>query len=452
MRLPLTLSLVLAVLVSVKAESPSVEGTLPEDYLPGLKPLLKEAVERSPTTISASIALAQSEANRYLNAASLYPSLNVNASYQETKESITNGLPSTSKGLLYGASIYQPIFEWGAYKNQAQIGSLGVKIAERQFADAYRTLASTIREQYMALIEKKIQLRNSRFQQKLAEKALAAQHARFEAGSVSEAEVQGFSMNVEETTLAADRAEEDFRYAKRVFTRLVGIDDLSDDLIPLELPHPEYSASLADAVLTGFVGEGIESTFQNEVYHMYLEQADKSYKITAVRLLPKLNAGASYNYSNYTAVSSTSISQVGVKSESANLSANWTIFDGFATRGSKMAALENKRYYERIRQTYIDTTVDSVTNMRHTLGFAQRAMGLAEVHDALIEAQVKRIKEDKDLGYASEATIDAAILNADATQFLMAYARAAYLGNWTDFISLAGVDPALANVPTRYVH
>jgi len=74
------------------------------------------------------------------------------------------------------------------------------------------------------------------------------------------------------------------------------------------------------------------------------------------------------------------------------------------------------------------------------------------VHDALIEVQVKRIKEDKDLGYASEATIDAAILNADATQFLMAYARAAYLGNWTDFISLAGVDPALANVPTRYVH
>jgi outer membrane protein TolC len=451
MRLPITLLLAFASVVSLRAEAPPIQGTLPEDFLPALKPILRTAVERSPTTIAASLSMAQAEAGRYLNAAALWPSLSANSSYQETKEKISQGLPSTSKGLLYGANIYQPLFEWGAYKNQAQIGNLSYKIAERQYADAYRTLATSIREQYMGLITKRIALRNARFQQQVAEKALAAQKARFEAGSVSEAEVQGFDLNVDDATLAADRAEEDYRYGKRVFTRLVGIEDLSDDLIPMELPHPVYTAGTADAVLAGFVGEGIESTFQSEVYRMSLAQADKSIKIARVRLLPKIGASASYAYSNYTAVAASSISQVGVTSESINIGANWTIFDGFATRGSRLSALASKRQTELNRQNYIDATVDSITYMRHQLDFAQRAMGLAEVHFALYDSQLKRFHQDKDLGYASDATIDAGTLNVNASQLGRDLARVTYLSNWTEFISLAGLDPALENLPSRYV-
>ncbi len=451
MRLFLTLSLVCVAAVAVWAETPPIEGTLPEDYLPALRPLLKEAVERSPTTISASITLAQAEAGRYLSAASLWPSVSANTGYQDTTENVSGGTPSTAKGFTYGASLSQPIFQWGAYKNSAQIGSLGVKIAERQYADAYRTLAVTIRDQYMGLIAAKIALRNARFQQHLAEQALATQHARFEAGSVSQAEVQGFTMNVDDATLAADRADEDYRYAKRVFTRLIGTDDIGEEQIPIALPHPEYSSNLADAVLAGFVGEGIESTFQSEVYHMYLEQADKTYSIAKVRLLPKINAGASYNYSYQNSVAATAVSQVGIKSESFTLSGNWTLFDGFATRGAKLSALANRRQYERLRQTYIDTTVDSITYMRHQLGFAQRAMASSEVHNALIEAEMKRINDDKALGYASQATIDAGTLNFNATQYYMAIGRRDFLSRWSQFISLAGVDPALVNVPSRYV-
>ena len=59
MRLSLTLSLVLFTGASLRAEAPPIQGTLPEDLLPGLAPLLKEAVERSPTSISASIAVAE---------------------------------------------------------------------------------------------------------------------------------------------------------------------------------------------------------------------------------------------------------------------------------------------------------------------------------------------------------------------------------------------------------
>jgi outer membrane protein TolC len=423
---------------------------MPEDLLPGLGPLLSKAVERSPSTISASIALAAAEASDYGSAAALWPHLSANTSYLVSDESISRGTTSTAKGFNYGLNVSQPIFQWGAYRNQKLVGDLSVKIAEKQFADAYRMLAVTLREQYLGLIEKRISLRNAQFNLKISQESLQAQQARFEAGSSSQAELGNFRMSVEEAQLETDRAEEDYRYAKRVFTRLVGVDDLGDDSIPLELPHPEYSAGLADTVLTGFVGEGIESTFQSEVYKMELRQQDLSYKIAAVGLLPKVNAAAGYTYSNQTSVSETSISQVGVQQESYSIAAGWTIFDGFATRGAKLSALANKRLFERQRQTYIDSTIDQISDMRKQLGFSSRAMSIAEVHNALIAAEVKRLGQDKELGYASQATIDTGVLNLYATEFNMVIARSEYLNRWTEFISLAGIDPALANLSSRY--
>jgi outer membrane protein TolC len=425
---------------------------MPEDFAPGLSPLLKQAVERSPSTIMASIALAQAEASRYSYASNLWPQLGLSSNYQVSIQSTSDG-PSTppQKNLLYNASISQPIFQWGAYKNQAVIGNLGEKIAERQFAEAYRMLAVSIREQYMALIGKKIALRNAQFALKLSKESLQVQQARFDAGASSQAEMGNFRMSVDDAQLAADRAEEDFGYSRRVFTRLVGIDDLSADSIPSELKHPEFSQSLADAVLTGFVGEGIESTFQSEVYKMMVEQQDLNYSIAKVRLLPKFAASASIGIQEFSQINGNTVNQVGLKTETYGIGAAWSIFDGFATRGAKISALATKRQYERMRQTYVDQTIDQIADMRKQVGFSSRAMAIAELHHSLIEAEVKRLSDDKNLGYASEATIDTGRVTLYAWEFNTAYARSDYFSRWTEFVSLAGLDPALANLPTRYV-
>jgi outer membrane protein TolC len=451
MRLSKPLALFLLAVASARAEAPSLDGTMPEDLLPGLRPLLKEAVERSPNTITASIGVASAEANRYLDASGLWPSASLNSSYQDTTETVSHSTNSTSRGLFYSGGIYQPIFQWGALKNQAAIGNLGLKVAERQYAEAYRLLAVSIREQYLGLIGKNIQLRNAQFNLKIAQESLAAENAKFEAGSVSQADLGNYRMIQEQAQLDEDRSQEDFDYAKRVFTRLVGIDNLDSASIPLELPHFEPPAPTADAVLAGFVGDGVESTFQNQVFKLYIKQNELSYTIAKVRLLPKLTASASYSYSNQTSTNGVSISQVGVQSESYALAANWSIFDGFATRGAKLAALEGKRSYERQRQTYVDSMIDQVTYMRHGLGLSARAMSIAEVRYNLLEAEVKRLGQDRALGYASQASIDAGTLDLYATDFQRAYARTDLYDRWTEFVSLAGIDPALGNISPRYV-
>ncbi len=379
--------------VSLLAEAPSLDGTLPEDYVPGLSPLLKTAVEHSPSTILANLTVAEQEGNRYVAAQALWPQVSGNINYTAQIESISGqgGGNSDERGIFYNFGVNQPIFQWGAYKNNAAIGTLGVKIAQRQYAEAYRLLATQIREQYMNLVVKKVLLRNSRFSQKLSEEALATQQAKFEAGSVSEAELQGFKIATEQAQLYTDRMAEDFAYSKKTLTRLVGIDSLDDDSIPLEIGQPKYSAKIADAVLAGFVSDGVESTFQGEVYQMYARQQDLNYSIQKVRLLPKLNATASVNLIDQSNTAAGHVYQQALQQEAFQIAANWTIFDGFMTRGLKMQARATKRYYERSRQTYIDSTIDSITYMRHQLGFSARALSLNEVHHALIGAEVKRV-------------------------------------------------------------
>jgi outer membrane protein TolC len=451
MRLFTTLPLLLVAVASLRAEAPSIQGTLPEDQLPGLRPLLKAAVDRSPSTILSSINVAEQEAQKYVYASSLWPSVTGNIYYSILDESVTGAASSTQKGLFYNFGITQPVFQWGAYKNSAAIGQLGVKIAQRQYADAYRLLAISIREQYLSLVGKQIGLRNVRYRQKIAEEGFATYQAKFDAGSASQAELQSYQLVLEQAKLDADRAAEDFAYSKRVFTRLVGIDDLPDESIPLEIGHPEYSAPLADAVLAGFMADGVESTFQSQVYQMYMKQQDLNYSIAKVRLLPKVNASATYLLEDETNAYSGYISQVAVRETTYSIAATWTIFDGFAAHGSKLYALENKRYWERTRKTYIDSTIDSISNMRHQLGFSARALSLSEVRHALIGAEVKKVMDDLKLGYASPATVEASTMNLYGTDVDQASARTDYFNRWTEFISLAGLDPAIANISPRYV-
>jgi outer membrane protein TolC len=450
MRLSAALSVALVAVASLRAEAPPLQGTMPEDLLPGLKPLLQTAVERSPNTISAAINVEQAEAAKTEAFSALYPNASLNGNYAVNTASEANSPDNTSRGFFYGAGVSQPVFQWGAYKNAALIGSLGLKIADRQYAEAYRTLAILIREQYMLLIQKRMQFRNDDFKNKIAQEDLAAQQARFESGASSEAELQTFKLALEDASLKRDRSQDDFEYSKQQFMRLVGVESLDDSAIPIELPHPEYSASLADAVYSGFVGNGIESTFQSQVYDMQVKEDDLNYQIARVKLLPKVGASANYSYSNATQVGSGTVSQYKLSSYNYGLSMNWNIFDGFYTKAAKVSALASKRADEQRMKNYVDATVDSIGEMRRQLGFSARSLSLYEVHNALIGAQVQRLNADQALGFASQATIDAGKLNLYATEFDMTNARSDYLGRWTEFVSLAGLDPAIENISPRY--
>jgi len=454
MRLTVLAALLLAATAaSLRAAGPpSVAGTLPEDFIPELRPILAAAVNRAPIAISASIDIAQSEALLYGAESSLWPNIGGSASYAGNKESVSGGgLGSTSKGLFYSGNINQPLFQWGAFKWQADIGKLALKVSQKNFAEAYRQLANTIRGQYLNLIIQRLNLRNAQFKLRLAQESAAVADETRKAGAISDAQYSDYQMLVQDNQLFADRAQEDYRYSKLVFMRLAGLDELPDDRIPLSVPEPKFDEALADAVLRYFVSEGIQSTFQYEVYQMQIKTNDLNYRIARTRLLPKFSASAGYSLSNNSTASPGSVTQTAITSINYGVTGSWTFFDGFATRSAKLSALASKRTNERLERNYVNNTIDSASNLRTLLGFAARARGLAETRGNLVKAALDKTEGDLKLGLASRASLEAVTLNYYVAELARANARVAFFTNWSGFVSLTDVDPALANVPSRYV-
>lgn len=447
----LSLLVGMALGMTAQAEVPGVAGSMPEDSLPGLKTALETAVKQSPQMLARSLDVVQAEAGRYANDVGLWPNLNASGGYG-INGGRTSDPPSSSRssGVSYGVNIGQSIFQWGAVKARSDIGKLALQVAEHQYAEAYRSLVGTLRLQYLALVTKKVALRNFRFQLEIAGKNIATLEEKLKDGTVSEGEVISPRLSLQESQLEFARQTQDYEYSKQMFVRLAGLTDLPDDSIPGELARPQYTAAVADTVVETFRRGGPEATVQGQIYLMSVKQNDLNYRIVRTGLLPKFSLGANYNLSNSTSFSAAGASTTQGASYGFGLNGNWPLFDGFATKGGKISALATKRATERQLQTYLETTGDQVQNMRRQIEFVAQVVDLDEQRRALAADAVRRAKLEFDEGTVSQTTLDALTVNFNGSDLTATVARVDYLNRWSDFVSLTGADPILNLLPSRY--
>jgi outer membrane protein TolC len=449
--LPVLASLVLS--VSARAGTLSVDGTMPEDSLPQLKAILQTALSESPTMLMQNIALAQSAANRYFSDAGFWPTLNASAGYGLSGGRTTSDPPSSSHGVgaNYGIGFGQSLFQWGAIKATSDIGKLSQQIAERNLADAFRTLAMTLRSQYLSLIGKKVSLRNARYQLQLMETALSAQEEQLKDGTVAEGDLTAMRLNVVETRLNVERTVEDYDYTCRVFQRLAGLAIFDEAAIPADLPHPAYSSDTAKALLTAFLGGGVENTLQAQIYVLSLKQNDLNIKIVKTNLYyPKFSVGGNYSLANNTTFGAGTVSTTSGISYGISVGANVPLFNGFAQTGAKRSALATKRATEQQRRNYLDATEDSAENLCKQLDFTARTLELAEARRSLAQDAVRKMSEQVEEGTASKTVLEGVTANFNAADYYAILARSDYLNRWSDFVSLIGADPVLNAVPVRY--
>jgi outer membrane protein TolC len=355
--------------------------------------------------------------------------------------------------LSYSVGVSQPVFHWGALRNRAQIGRIAIKIAERNYAEVYRLLAHSIRSEYLALVGQKATLRYSLNSLKLAESSLAAEEAKLKEGSVSEGELLMPRLSFAEARLAADKAQADFAASRRVFARMIGVADLPEDKIADDVPLPMHSAETAKDLLHAFLRDGPGTTNQGQVYLMYIKQGDLNYRIAKTGLYPKFSFGANYGLSFSSGVDAAGqvLPQSSVLTKSYSFNASWMIFDGFATRGAKLSALASKRMSERALQTYAEATVDAAQSAHNKLQFSARALAFSTQRRDLAKANLERATEDYKLGLTSRNSLESASSTLLGANVSALYARTAYLNYWADFVSQTGADPAMTNLPARYV-
>jgi hypothetical protein len=241
----------LTIPIGVLGQAPTSLSPLPEDLIPGLRPILVSALAQSPQMISHDIDIARAEGERISDRAGMLPSLGTNVQYgnNTTTSSYSTGTnSSSSEGFLYNAYANQPIYHWGALKAQADIGKIGVRIAERNYAEAYRQLIVSVRAQFMTLIARKIGLRNATYGLQQTEEALAAAKEKIKAKTLPPGGDIGLQMAVDDARLNRDKMVEDLEYSARVSDRPISASRTSPTKshglpTPPRLPPNSFSSS-----------------------------------------------------------------------------------------------------------------------------------------------------------------------------------------------------------------
>jgi outer membrane protein TolC len=445
---------------ALSAQTPPLPATLPEDLLPGLRQILHAAMEQSPQMVARNVEIAAQEANRYQQVAPEWPSVSSGFGYIDYHSAVSVGKTfasssASSQGPIYNLILTQPIYHWGALQAAADIGHLNVKISERQYADGYRQLAATIRSQYLSLIIQKVQMRNLRFALDQTKTSLGVVEARFKNGAATSSDETNAHMAVDDTSLALDRTAEDFAHAKRLLQLTVGLTELSDDSVPEEIPKPVYSAAAPPTLLQDFERDGVHKTFQAQVYDYQIRESELNYKIAKYRLFPRLDLGFSLSEQYQAQGVSLTNGQAGITEKQyfyndVTLSASWNIFDGFATRGAKLAALASKRANERNLQTYLDQTLEQARYMGRQVEFSARALALTEERFGFAVGNLQRVKDNLKLGVGSQGDVDQATANFYQWQAIAFSARIDFFSRWSDYLSLLNIDPVLNNIPAYF--
>lgn len=428
------------------------DGTMPEDLIPELRPILKTALSQSPAALQANIDLAMADANRYIARSAYWPQVSASGGYNESWAEASGGSGVTnSKGGTYSVGISRDLWEWGADKFRADIGEIQQKIAQRNFAISYRNLATSLREQYMVMIIRRATLKAQKHALDRLEKQFADVKEKVKSGALFANSIGPMQISVDEQTLIYEKLENDFKYMKRSYMHEAGLVDLPDESIPDTMPAPTYNDTLADALLSQFLAGGIDETFESKVLMMQAESAHKSYEIARFNNYPKINASASYGLSFNTNATATSVQISQVKQGAAGINASWDLFDGFQSKYNKLIALQTTRQIQRSKETYTQNQTDLATRNRENCGYLYRSQKIQVLRSDLGLNGVRQLEDQVKRGEVSQDVLENQIILANQSNIAAYQAFADFLSGWTEFIVSVGKDPSIELLDPRYV-
>jgi outer membrane protein TolC len=435
------------------AQNPGVAGTLPEDYLPGLRPILEAALKQSPQILLRQAELAGREARVIEADAERLPQVGGNLRYDSNRTSATASATARDNGFFYSLSANQSLFQWGAVKHRREIARIEVAVSQRNYAEAYRVLTVQLRQIYVQLIASNARLKQARFALDIRKADLATAKDRQALGTASAAEIYGRELDLTEAELEVERLQIEFDADRRRLSRLAGLSpDIGPEQIPSAIPETTFDAALADSLLAALLRDATGRSFRAQAQELRVKEADLNYRIARVRLLPRFFASMGHSRESSTTASATQVSQTAITRDTLEVRGEWSIFDGFATRGYKRESLADKRTSERQRDIEADQVMDEAQRLNRLVNLDFRSLKLAEQRREGSATLLRIAEEDlKKAGTASQNNVRAAQRDLEHAQWVLDLARATFLSDWSAFVSVTGEDPILNRLPAIYV-
>ncbi len=436
----------------VRSQPFDVSVTMPDRHCAFLVEALDTALRQSPQMLQKNIGLAKADALRISRDAIRWPSLGGSGRFERSNLSATGVRSSTSSGLLYNVGLSQALFRWGDVKNTVEIDRLDVLLSQKNFAEAYRDLVANLRTQFLQLILKKRNLAITRFNAAGAMRVHKENEEKMKTGQISSGEFASSEIMAEETQINLQTQEMQYDQAKQAFARLSGCAVVPDDRVPDQLPAPEFSADQATRLMQYFDQKDLaKSTPLAESKLYVIKQSELRYKLASTRLLPKWDVNVSLNQMNTTNFSNQSVGQNVTNQKAIGIAGNWTVFDGFATRGAKRLALAEKREAQMDLETYLKSLDEQKQNLIAFIGLSARSLALAERKLEMSRGGLAFAEEELKIGRLSEDQVNQLKGNRMSMEYAAMTARADLYTRWADFVSLLWLDPALQKLPARYL-
>lgn len=437
---------------SLVAQMPDPESGLPDRSYPFLKELLDKSVEQSPRMIGRNIALARAEAERIQGASRSLPSLYLNGRYGYEKMSV-NGTASTDGfGTYYTLGLSQPLYHWGAISAERELGKLSVLIAEKAYAEVYKDLASTVRIQFLRLIQAKKSIKIRREALAERERNYRELETRRANGRASDAELWDTRLQNSEISHSLDVALFEFEQARNALARLCGLSSISEDQIPDELVTPSLAPDEAAKLVTFFDQSDKVKELPSVVTQNYvLRQNELRYRVAKVRLLPKFDLSASTGVENQPYLSGNAVNSQATNRTSISLSANWQIFDGFATRAAKMQALAGIREANEGMKTLMQDLDEKRRTLATRFALSTKSLSFAEEHLTRHRGALSDIEENVRSGRMPQSAIEQYRTVLANLEVQAMSARIDTYSCWNELLSMLWLDPALQRIPAKYL-
>lgn len=434
------LSVLGACSVAVAADSASL--TLPEDVLPQLRPIIDQAMRQAPRMLEKNLDLAQNEADGYMARASSLPSAGGYVQYQYQRETRADAGPGgsdlTTKNdkFYYSFSINQAVWQWGALEATRNIWRIDRDLAQMNYGEAYRALAAELRSNYLGLVLSKISMRNADHSLRMAQDNLGRQQARYSANQITYGQIMQDQLRVDEASLAARRARADLDFALGSFRALSGSEQFAEAEIPDSIAEVPQAPAVGAVVSSSasVESEGIR------IAEREVEKAKLGLIGPSRNLWPKLGfvAGTSRDeisrdinlYNKY-------------QTETWYLGAqiNWLVFDGFSTKGQKLAAYTRLRRAERKLANLRESTGRILERERLNVGFTWEAYQNAKLRLRMAKEGLDNARDLFARGEASEEQVNNSQGNVNTHLYYTQAALAAHLNANVQYLSSQGMDP-----------
>lgn len=434
------------------SEVPSVAGTMPEDHLPELKPLLAHALLRSPEQIARTFERTIQEARLTMARAARLPNVGGNFDYGLTESASTNNsAKSRSTGAQYSFNAGQALFHWGAIRSEIEMARLNLAAGDKETARIHREVGAALRKAYLALVVEKARVLGAQDAVALVEADVRVAQARKEDGTISGAVLAGEELRLRDARLQLARVQTEFGANRARFARAAGLPQpLAESAIPDDIPRLQPRVELGTALAAHTLRENARSTLEWEIYDLRLREAEERRKVVGTRLLPKFGLGGGYSLRTNTYVNGPTVNQESVTETRIAVTGGWTIFDGFATGGAKREALASKRALEHRKTVEIDQLLQTVQQLERSLKNDVEALELADIRLGIARQGQEIMTETVALGTLPKAELQRGEANIRFARAAALEARAVYLGRWSDLVAATGRDPATRILSERH--